>query len=151
MEVSDRVRYECWPGHSSYVSTRTTLIQPSALIYMSVCGLLSRHCSSLSQPLSYSLSSILHPSLPGWLGCDLIKRTRGETESSGCSQGPRSALYVDWTTQWGEYCPSVITRKSVWLQSSLESRALPLSSFFNFYVGTEQLSVMILFLPGEAK
>lgn len=86
----------------------TTFIQPSGLIYMSVCGLLNRHCSSLHQPLRFALHPFLSP--PGGLGCDLIKRTLGETEGSGCSQRPRSALC--WTPQRGDNYSSVIIKKS---------------------------------------
>lgn len=44
------------------------------------------------------LSSVLHPSLPSWLGCDLIKanlggRWGGVPDGSGCHQRPMSALY----------------------------------------------------------
>lgn len=53
----------------------TTFIQPSGLIYMSVCGLLNRHCSSLHQPLRIALHPFLSP--PGGLGCDLIKEDSG--------------------------------------------------------------------------
>ncbi len=45
----------------------------------------------------------------------------------------------------------MVHQKEWWLQSVLESRALLLSSFFNFYTETEQLSDIILVLPGEAK
>lgn len=49
------------------------------------------------------------PRLPGWPGWHLIKvHYGGEAEGSGCSETPRSMLYVDWTACGAEYCGSVL-------------------------------------------
>lgn len=60
---SDRIRYGCWHGCPSHASTQTAHIK-SVLIFRSACGLLNWLYSTVSQPLSPSLSSILFtPSL----------------------------------------------------------------------------------------
>lgn len=108
--VSETQWSESWPGLHCAYRPWTPFIQLSALIYKAVCALLSWHCSTFSffsQP-DCCPSSI--PSLPArlGLGSEQIKRTRGTTPGSGCTQRPTSALCVGWETQWGDHISQLI-------------------------------------------
>lgn len=95
-------------------------------------------------------SSIVCPpsSLPDWRWCDLIKRTRGETEGSGCSQRPRSALCWPDNMRWILFIRG--PQKERWFKSFLTSLALPLS-FSSFFFWTMERYHFILPWRGQVE
>lgn len=66
------------------------------------------------------------------LGCDLMRRTRGETTGSGCKWEPEvsTLCWLDRTAQDGEYCSAVVTKRRDGFKVSTQCQALHFSSFF---------------------
>lgn len=120
---------------------------PFSLVHMSVFGLLNRHCSHSA---SQSALHPLHLSSPGWLGCDLIRRTQGETKGSGCSERETKVSTLSWLdrTAGCEHC--AVPRSSGGFWVSQESRARCTFHLFVIFIVTEQGGVIILLLGGES-
>lgn len=125
---------------------------PFSLVHMSVCGLLNRHCSSLGPNHSASQSALhpLHLSSPGWLGCDLIRRTRGETKGSGCSERETKVSTLSWLDRTAGCDRCAVPKGSGGSWVSQASRARCTFHLIVIFIVTEQGGVIILLLGGES-
>jgi len=137
-----------WGSNDDLAVHRIDLRRPHPALcsYLYVCLWIIE--LGLQQPLS-PLSFSLHPSslsLSGWLGWDLIKLTWGNTDGSGCSQRPRSALC--WTTQWDDNCTSIVASDSR-IALQIGPFLCPLLSTST--LGLRKLTDNILFLLREAR